>query len=188
MKTFLAFLCVLFTAQMLLADVYSAAMRQARNAAGNGGNSSQQNNRPPPSAPATPPVSPALQATLQNISALRADFNALGKSTEVKADSPEKKSLLDDLTAAAQGVKPSPTSTSKLADSLAAIAGKKIADAQNQKLAQDIHAIFNSSHLSQTQQETIFSDAQKILQDGGVTPDQTTNIITQIKTIAAETD
>ena len=129
-----------------------------------------------------------MEATLQNISNLRVDFDALGRLSEVKSDSPQKKSLLDDLTAAAQDTKPPTNSISELADSLAmAVAGKSAMKSGHQKLAQDVHAIFNSSHLSPEQQQMIFSDVQKILQSGGAAPDETTNVVTGIQTIASQT-
>ena len=57
--------------------------------------------------------------------------------------------MINDLTEAAQGTKPSPASVSTLADDLApVVAGNKQLHAQHQKLAQNVHAIFNSSHLS----------------------------------------
>ncbi|HEY5296444.1 MAG TPA: hypothetical protein VIK59_00810 [Verrucomicrobiae bacterium] len=189
MKTSVAFFCIVFTAHTLVADIYSAAMRQARNVAV--GRQPGDNTPPqtPPAVPATPPPNPALEATLRNISSLRADLDALGKLSEVKAGSPEKKSLLDDLTVAAQGIKPSSASISKLADSLAsALAGKKLSAAPSQKLAQDVHAIFNSSHLSADQQQMIFVEVQKILESGGVSPDKTADAVNRIKTIAAETE
>ena len=68
------------------------------------------------------------------------------------------------------------------------IAGNKKLAAQHQKLAQSIHAIFNSSHLSPTQQQqTILDGVQKILLDGGVPSDDTAKVIGDLKTIADET-
>ena len=79
---------------------------------------------------------------------------------------------MNDLSAAAQGAKPSAASIAKLADDLdAAITGNKKLHAQQQKLAQEVHAIFNSSHLSAAQQQKICDDVQKILEDGGASPD-----------------
>jgi hypothetical protein len=197
MKAFVAFFCVLFAAHTLVADIYSSAMRQARNASANETKMSNaamnQENPPPPvspapATPAPPQDNPALAATLRNISNLQVDFDVLGKLSEVKPDSLPKKMLLADLTAAAQGAKPPENSISELADDLAnAVAGKKAMDGQHQKLAQDVHAIFNSSHLSTEQQKTISGDVQKILQDGGASPDETTNVVSGIQTIASQT-
>ncbi len=58
---------------------------------------------------------------------------------------------------------------------------------QQQKLAQQIHAIFNSSHLSATQQQTIFDDVKKILESGGTPPDDTAKVIADLKEIAMQT-
>ena len=55
------------------------------------------------------------------------------------------------------------------------------------KLAQYLHAIFNSSHLSQTQQQTVFDAMRKILQDGGVSPEDAATVVTDAKAVAAET-
>jgi hypothetical protein len=92
------------------------------------------------------------------------------------------------MAAAAQGAKPQAASISKLADDLAtAIAGKEKLRAPQPKLAQYVHAIFNSSHLTTAQQQMIFDGVQKILNDGGASPDETANVVSDIKTIASET-
>ena len=76
----------------------------------------------------------------------------------------------------------------KLADDLVKDAtGKLKADAMQQKLAQDIHAIFNSSHLSPSQQQMIFDSTQKILQSAGAAPEDAANVVNDIKQIATET-
>jgi hypothetical protein len=190
MKMSAVFFCALFTASALFADVYSEALRQARNVGGDGNNETQNSRSPSaqPSSRATSPTDPVLEATLRNISNLRVDFDAFGKLTEIKPDSAQTKLLLNDLTAAAQSTKPPGNSVSKLAENLAtAIAGKKSMEAQHQKLAQDVHAIFNSSHLSSQQQKMIFDDVRNILQDGGVSADETTNVVSEIQMIASQT-
>ena len=193
MKTFTAFLLIFLCARAIHADIYSEAIKQAHNVANGqppqGGSSAQQTPPAvPPQNPPLPQVNPVLEATLQNISNLRVDFDELGKLTELKPDSLPKQSLLNDLTAAALGAKPSPTSVTNLAENLAtAVAGKKDMQPQHAKLAQDIHAIFNSSHLSTAQQETIFADVQEILQSNEVPSDEITNVVNGLKKIAAET-
>jgi hypothetical protein len=194
MKTVVTFFCVLFAANGVFADIYSEAIKQARNVSANETKQSnaevnQNNSSPPPAAaqPAPPQTNPVLEATLRNISNLHVDFDALGKLSETNSAA-SKKLLLDDLTAAAQGAKPPEVSISKLADDLTtAVVGKKLPDDQQQKLAQDVHAIFNSSHLSSGQQQMIFTSVQKVLQDGGTLPDETTNVVNDIKTIASQT-
>lgn len=189
-------LCALLAANGALADIYFGAEHLARRAAGDGGggNSAPQSPAPPPASPAPPPTAnnpppnPVLQATLQNISNLRVDFDALGKLTELKPDSPQKKLLLNDLAIAPQGRKPADASISALAGYLAsAVAGKAAMQPQHARLAQKIHAIFNSSHLPTQQQQQIFDDVQKILTDGGAAADDTINVVSSIKTIATET-
>src|SRR5208282_15251 len=175
MKTLTAFFCLLFVASGVLADPYSAAIRQAKNVAANASNTRQDNDNPPPPAqppPASPsqnntPPDPVLEATRQNIAALRVDFDAFGDRADTNSAAAQKPSLMSNLTAAASGTKPSPASVSKL--------------------AHDVHAIFNSSHLSPAQQQKIFADVQTLLQNGGVSPDNATNIVNDIKTIATET-
>ena len=191
MKTPVVIICALLAAGSASAQgVYNIAKQQARNVAAG----EPPQGAPPPAAappqnnnPPAPPPNPALEATMKNISNLRVDFDALGKLSELKPDSPQKKLLLNDLTAAAQGTKPSDASISALAGNLAsAVAGKDAMKPQHAKLAQDIHAVFNASHLSPEQQQKIFDDVQKILQDGGVAADDTINVISGIKTIATE--
>jgi hypothetical protein len=191
MKTTAMILCAITAANFAFADVYTSALSQARNvAAGQPPQGSTPPPAPPPqqSTPPAPPPNPVLEATLKNISNLRIDFDAIGKLTEVKPDSPQKKLLLTDLTAAPMGTKPSDSTISALADNLAsAVVGKDALKPQHAKLAQEIHAIFNSSHLSAEQQQKIFDDVQKILTDGGASADDTINVVSSIKTIATET-
>src|ERR1039458_10746143 len=56
MKTFTAFFCLLFVANGVLGDVYSAAIRQAKNVTANA-SSTRQDNPPPPAQP--PPAPPS---------------------------------------------------------------------------------------------------------------------------------
>ncbi|MGA3285349.1 MAG: hypothetical protein ABSD57_12940 [Verrucomicrobiota bacterium] len=193
MKTFIAFSCALCVANSVLADSYSAAIRQAKDVSAKVTKAEEGN--PPSTAPApaatpqtNPQPDPVLEATLRNIANLRADFAALGNLAGTNSTATQKQLLMNDLATAAQGAKPSPASISKLADDLVtATAGKVKADATRQKLAQDVHAIFNSLHLSPVQQQTIFDDVQKILQSGGASPEAATNVVNDIKTIATET-
>jgi len=198
MKIAAVIFCALLAANGVFADPYSIAKQRAKSVAagGNGGDGAPQNLAPPPASP-TPPrqnnpppaaPDPALEATLKNISNLRVDFDALGKLPGLNPGSPEKKLLLDDLAVAPQGAKPSSASISALADNLAsAVAGKAAMQPQHARLAQDIHAVFNASHLSAAQQQKIFDEVRKILQDGGASADDAINVVSGIKTIAAET-
>jgi hypothetical protein len=195
MKPIIAFACVWFMAGGLLAQGvnYSVAIRQAKNAAANETAANQKLlDNPPPAAPPqnnpNPQPDPALQATLQNIDSLRKDFTAVGGAADAASLATRKQSLTNDLAAAAQGAKPQPASVSKLADDLAtAFAGKEKLRAPQTKLAQYVHAVFNSSHLTTAQQQMIFDGVQKTLTDGGASPDETANVVSDIKTIASET-
>jgi hypothetical protein len=184
----------LLMTNIAFADVYSEAIQQAHNVA----NGQPPQGAPPaqPSSPATPPPAttppnPALEATLQNIANLRYDFDTLGdltNSTDTNSISAPKQSLLNDLAAAPQSVKPPQASISKLADDLVTTTlGREELRPQHQKMAQDIHAIFNSSQLTPSQQQMIFDGIQSCLQDGGTSSDETTNIVSDIQTIATET-
>ncbi len=96
--------------------------------------------------------------------------------------------LTKDLTEAAQGAKPSPVHVNTLAQDLAStLAGNKRLHPQHQKLAQFVHALFNSSHLSPAQQQTVLDSVKKILTDGGVPADDVAKVITDLKAIATET-
>jgi hypothetical protein len=193
MKSFIALACALLVANSLLADSYSEAIRQAKTASARETAANQQlMDNPQPAAPPqnnpNQPVDPALQATLQNIDNLRNDFVAIGNAPAADPLAAQKQSLTNDLAIAAQGAKPQPASISKLADDLAtAIAGKEKLRAPQPKLAQFIHAIFNTAHLTTAQQQMIFRGVQKILTDGGASPDEAASVVNDIKAIASET-
>jgi hypothetical protein len=189
MKTFTAFFCALLVANFVTAQgAYNMAIQQARNAAASENRNQQaigSSGQPAPSQTppnnSSPQTNPALEATLQNIANLRADFENYADGQT------NRQPLINDLTVAAQSAKASPMDVSKLAEHLAEVAGNKNLQAQNQKLAQSVHAIFNSSHLSAAQQQMVCDNVQKILQDGGASSDDVTNLINDLKTIATET-
>ena len=191
MKAFIAFFCAWCAANCVVADPYSAAIRQAKDVSARvtqaeGGNSPAPARSP--ASPQAPPANPEFQATLQNIANLRSDFAALGNLTGTNSIATPRQMLLNDLATAARGTNASPASVSRLADDLAAAsAGKLKSSASRQKLAQDIHAIFNSSQLSPVQQQMIFDSVQTILQGIGVSAEATAQVINDIKQIAAET-
>ena len=128
------------------------------------------------------PLNPALMAMQLNISNLAADLATL------QADPSKKQPLINDLNAAALGASPSKASLGKLAgDFTTALTGKSLSAEQRTKLAQYLRAVSNSSHLSPAQQRTVLDDAQKILQAGGVSADDSAKVIADFKAIAAET-
>jgi hypothetical protein len=194
MKPFIVLACALLMANSLLADPYSAAIRQAKNVSAKETAANQQLlENPPPAVPPpqnnpNSPTDPALQATLQNIASLRNDFSAIGNAAAGASLTVQKQTLTNDLAIAAQGVKPQSASISKLADDLmTAISGKQKLRAPQPKLAQFTHAIFNSAHLTPAQQQMFFTGVQKILTDGGASADETANVVNDLKTIASET-
>ena len=197
MKLLLSFACIALLAANVFADPNSAAMALARKVAAKSTQAANQTDETPqpapahaqPVQPAPPPPNPVLQATLQNITAIRADLVALGGSTDTNSTAVLKMSLLNDLAAAAQGSKPSQQSVTQLGEHLtAAIAGNKDKwRAPQQRLAQELHASFNGAHLTDAQQKMIFDDVPKILASTGTTADDATNIVNDLKAIVTET-
>jgi hypothetical protein len=200
MKTIIACAGVLLTAGSLLAQNYYMATQQARRdsaqndaeqqriakeAGGSSGPSAAGG-----AAPAAPaPMDPALQATLKNVSSLQADFAGAINSTGDSPDPSQKIALLNDLSQAAQTTKASSASVKKVADDLlTALSGKKkLTAAQQTKLAREVHALFNSSHLTATQQQGLLTDVQNTLTDAGASLDAAVNTVTDLKEVVAET-
>jgi hypothetical protein len=162
--TFIAAVAVLTVfAAAAQTGAYNIAKQQARRA-------SEMNNaeqeriahaaKDPAPPPAPAPVDPALEATLKNIKELQATLTAIGKGDGT--DAVQKTALLNQLTAAAvSGKKPAAETVKKLADHLnKTVAGKKTIEAQ--KLARALRALFNASHLTETQQKALLEDVRKI--------------------------
>ncbi|HEX5397824.1 MAG TPA: hypothetical protein VFY06_02110, partial [Verrucomicrobiae bacterium] len=192
MKAFIALTCVLFVARSLLADPYSVAIQQAKRVANQETEANRRLMNNP--APATPPqnnpnqpTNPELKATLENIQNLQKDLSSLGGLAGTSAITTEKQGLTNDLATAALNTKPSPESLSKLADDLAnVIVGNAKLRPQYPKLGQYLHAIFNSAQLTEAQRQMIFTEVQKILTGGGVSPDNATTVVNDLKTISNE--
>lgn len=182
---------LLLTAIAAQADVnYNIARDQAKSAAGKsqaasgGGQSSGQ----APPGQQQPPMDPALAATLKNINSLRDDFAAICTATNAAAAAEQKVSLLNNLTAAAQGAKASSANVKKLAgEFMTSLPAHPKISPQSTKLARNVHALFNGAHLNATQQETLLNDVKKILTDAGVSEDDAVKIADDLKAVAAET-
>jgi hypothetical protein len=197
MKMFTAFFCALFVAVSAPAQgVYNMAKQQAKNAVASENRNQQAINSagsPAPTPPQNnptpaPSANPTLQATLQNIASLRADFETLVSGPTNATNAASSQPLINDLTAAAQSAKPSPASVAKLARDLTTIlAGNDKLRTQQQKLATWVHAVFNSSHLSPAQSQMIHDGVQKIFADAGVPVPDAANVINDIQTIATQT-
>ena len=197
MKCFLAGACLLLTAGGALAQNYYLATQQARRDSKQNDAEQQRIQReaggsvgaPGAAAPApAAPMDPALQATLKNIAGLQADFAAVVAAGDKPA--PEQKTaLMNDLAQAGQGTKASAGSIKRVADDLlTAVAGKnKLAAAQQKLLAQKVHALFNSAHLTAALQEKLLTEVQKLLTDAGASLNDTVNLVTDLKTVVAET-
>jgi len=179
-----------------LAQNYNMAVQQAKRdsaqndaeqqriaGAANGGASSA-GGTPAPAAP----MDPALKATLKNVTDLQTDLATLVADTD-KPGTEQKNALLSDLSAAAQGTKASVDSVKKLAEDLiTATTGKtKLAAAQRTKLAREVHALFNSAHLAEAQQQKVLDDVQKTLTDAGATLDAAVDVVTDLKAVVAQT-
>jgi hypothetical protein len=187
MKAHIPVICSLLIAGSAFADPYVIAKQRARDAAEQN-NNEQARIQKAAADPAPAPMDPALQATLQNIGDLQVNF-ATFINADGQPDPAQKTSLLNNLSHAAQGTKSSTASVKKLAADLApALAQrKKLTAVQQKKLAVDVHALFNSSHLSAAQQKMMFDDVQKILTEAGASPDDTGNVVADLKKIAEET-
>ena len=192
-------LCLVITVTAL-ADPYVISKQQAHRAADQA-SSDPQNPPPPPglpargryaapptaAAPSAAPVDPALAATLQNINDLRADLDALNAVTNGEPAAVQKVSLLNHLSAAASGTKPSSASVQKLADHVvAATTSRKTPAAQQTNLARYLHAACNGSHLTAAQLTMILGDAQKIMTTAGASADDAGSVVADLKAIAAE--
>jgi hypothetical protein len=203
MKKIIAFASVLMMAGSLMAqgvNYYMATQQAKRDSAQNDAEQQRiaheaggQQNGPsgPAGGTASPaPMDPVLQATLKNVSSLQTDFAATINSASDTPDPSQKVALLNDLTQAAQGTsKATSSSVKKVADDLLTALGgkKKLTATQQTKLAREIHALFNSSHLTATQQDTVLNDIQKTLTDGGASLDAAVNLVTDLKEVVAET-
>ena len=145
--------------------------------------------RQSPTAPQAPPTDPALLATLQNIADLRADLDAINQAADAQAGADQRASLMTHLSAAAAHDKKAATASIKklAAHLITATSGRKKLSAQNAKLARDFHALFNSAHLSATQQQTLLDGVKKILTEAEVTADNADKVVADLKQIAAET-
>ena len=173
MKFIPCFLGLLLVTATVSAQVdYNIIKRQAKEAGAASGNASQGIT---PQAPPAAPVDPLLAATRQNISNLAADISALCKAPAGGVDP-------------AQSVKPAKEAVEKLATDLsAAVASRKIPDAVQAKLAQTLHALMNSSHLNIAQLHLMPTVVQKALTHAGVTAEEDTNVVADIKTIVEQT-
>jgi hypothetical protein len=194
MKTSVALFCALLVASSVPADPYSIAIQQAKRASDQNNAEQQQiqnqdgasGSTRPGSGQAPAAANPALAATLQNITNLQTDFVMVINATGDKSD--RKIALMNDFSSAAQGAKASANSVKELAkDLMTAMAGNKKLAAQQLKLAREIHAVFNSSHLTAARQQKVFDDVQKTLTDAGVSLGAAIDVVTDLKTIAAET-
>ena len=197
MKPVLAVITVcLLAAENLPAQYYGAIQQARRDSAQNDAEQRRIQNEaggaPNRRLPGLPPNPPPWTRPCRSRSKTSRVCEPILRSVVAtdKADPAQKIALLNDLTQAAQGTsKATSNSVKKLADDLTtALAGqKKLAAATQQKLAQEIHALFNSARLTPAQQQSLPSDIQKLLTDGGVSLDSAVDVVTDLKEIVAET-
>src|ERR1700759_4635512 len=105
MKAHLPALCALLIAGTAFADPYVIAKQRARDVSEQN-NNEQSRIQKAAADPAPAPMDPALQATLQNIGDLQANYAAIVNS-DGAADPAQKTSLLNNLSQAGQGTKAS---------------------------------------------------------------------------------
>jgi hypothetical protein len=191
MKFLILFSSAIFLAGTVFADPYNQAIQQAHRAVNETEARSSDGSQPapPPSTPSQAPAAdPQLAATLRNISLLSDDLGAINNSTNAAPDPGQRVALLNDLASAAQSKKASTNSIIQLTDHLlTAATGLKKMQPQQPQLARELHAIFNSSHLTDAQQQGIFDDAKKILTNAGASEDATQNVISDLQKVASET-
>jgi hypothetical protein len=182
MKRFALLLCGLCIAGQVQAQNMSIARDQARRAAGTAPAANA------PAAPQQPPADPAVTAAMQNIASLQADVTAIRAAADTNAAAEQRTSLLNNLSAAAQGKKASTASLKKLAgDLIEGLAGKKKVAGADQKLAQALRAFSNASHITEAQQDSLLNGVKKILAEAGVTSGHADKIIEDLKALGAET-
>ena len=185
MKTALVIGLLLATVAVSQADVFSQAKGQAKRAADQ--ESAAAGNQPQ-TPPNNQPMDPALAATLANIASLRTDFSALNNSSDASPSADLHIALLNHLSAAAQGTKPTSAAIQKLADHLGTtLLGKKSMLSRQATLARDVHALFNASHLTAAQQQTMLSEVKKILADAGCLAEDMEFVLATLQTIVTET-
>lgn len=193
MKIPVVVFCALAVTGAVSADPYSQAIQQAQRVSNQNDAEQQRIQNQSGAAPGAngqspSPVNPQLQAEVQNISSLQADIIALNAAPDAASAGDQRIALLNDFSTAATGTKASAGSVKVLVkDLLTALAGKKVPADKQTRLAGYLHAIFNSSRLSATQQQTVFDGVQKILTDAGVPAEAATDVITDLKKIADET-
>jgi small-conductance mechanosensitive channel len=172
---------------------YNIARDQAKRAvsqtqaASNGQGAAPAAGQTPP-AQSQPAADPVLAATVQNINKLRDNLATISAAADANAAADEKVSLLNNLTAAAQGTKASSANVRKLASQIVvALPAHKKLSPQITKLARDVHAVFNGGHLNDTQRDALLAEVKKLLTDAEVSDDDTGKIVDTLKAVAAET-
>jgi glycine/D-amino acid oxidase-like deaminating enzyme len=187
MKTVIVWSGVLGLALAASAQNYGAAINLAHKAvtktenASNADPDAQPQNGAPPARSAQP-MDPALAATLQNISRLRADLNYLS------TNSSPGEALTNDLMAASTGTKPSAETVAKVIGDLeAALKDKPALRSHFQKIAQYLHAAANGAHLTPAQFAMISDNLEQILENGGAPYTATEDLLDGLKHLARET-
>jgi hypothetical protein len=194
MKTTILIFALLVMAGTAFTQNYNGAIQQAKRDSAQNDAEQQRIQRasadpsaPGPGAAGAAAMDPALQLTLKNISSLQSDFADFSQHDTI--DTNRQTSLFNNLTQAARGAKATAPSIQKLAGDLTTAIGgqKQLLLARQTKLAREVHALFNSSHLSATQQQATLTDLQKILADSGCNADAIQNVVADLKVIITET-
>lgn len=122
----------------------------------------------------------------KNVQKLQADLNAIKQGSRVTQD--QVNTLKADLMAMVDGAtKPDQALVQKLANDLAnAIADGKLTSKEKAQLSQDLYAVMNSANIPTSGVNQAIADAQTIFAASGITKEEVTVIVSDLKTIAAE--
>jgi len=133
------------------------------------------------SRPASNPPTPQQQ----NIARIQADLAVLKAGSPATAT--QKQNLVNNLTAACRGTKPSSAAVTALVEELTAAWGdKKLEPAKLSRLAQDIEAALNNAAMPSSQFDAIIADVQAILQVGGAKRTEAISAANKLKAVGLE--
>lgn len=135
---------------------------------------------------AKPSGSHLSEQQTKNVQKLQADLNSIKQGSQVTQD--QVNALKADLMAMADGAtKPDQALVQKLAIDLAnAIADGKLTSKEKAQLSQDLYAVMNSANIPTSEVNQAIADAQTIFTASGITKEEVTVIVSDLKAIAAE--
>ena len=132
--------------------------------------------QPQPGAPATPAPTPLSQGATR----LQSDLATIQADATITPEFKQK--LANDITATAQGGKPTPEAATKLAASLsAAFATKPLSATSRARLVQELDALLNPGKYPQAKPDAIYTDIQAIFQDNGLERKKAVALVEDVK-------